>query len=419
MTKKWMRRLGWVMIISLVALNIFLLEKKDSKADRLNYITKWERIVHGDVVESLAAEGVIVSTETNAVFIDKNMEFSHFLVEQGTFVEVGTPLFEYAGGQLDKQLVLLDTEIIRLEDEVQRIEEFIEELEELQYSLPTLNTGNSFAETELESFAQDYLDQLDTVSMRELTLSLEQRSAEMELEKDRVELEIASYSEQRQVIEDGQSGLAILSPYEGIVETISHELSNPLITIASEQTAVEGRLTESQMKNVETGMRVDVTSDLFTEQITGVISKRDDLPIAAPAVDVASEYRFYAELDDHEEDLYIGYHVDTNIITDEAIDVPIVKRKSLFKNGEDAFLFVLQEGQVAKREITPGLEVGNQQEVQAGAEPGEFYVRDPYKMDDGAPFITPFKLEEFSKHSWKKTNPKKIASYILIGVLQR
>ncbi|MFK4998752.1 hypothetical protein ACI2OX_19895 [Bacillus sp. N9] len=64
------------------------------------------------------------------------------------------------------------------------------------------------------------------------------------------------------------------------------------MTIASKQTAVEGILTESQLKSVKTGMRVNVSSDLFTEQITGVISKRDELPIKAPAIDVASKYRF-------------------------------------------------------------------------------------------------------------------------------
>ncbi|MFK4998751.1 hypothetical protein ACI2OX_19890 [Bacillus sp. N9] len=125
---------------------------------------------------------------------------------------------------MDKQLALLDAEITRLEDEVQSIEAFIKELEELQYSLPTLYTDNSFSETDLELFAQEYVEQLDAISIRELELSLEQRMAEMNLEKDRVELEIASYTDQRQTIEDGQSGLTIISPYEGIVETMSHEL---------------------------------------------------------------------------------------------------------------------------------------------------------------------------------------------------
>ncbi|MFK4998750.1 hypothetical protein ACI2OX_19885 [Bacillus sp. N9] len=56
----------------------FLLEKKHSKADRLNYISKWERIFNGDVIDSFTVDGIVVPADTNPIFIDKNMEFSHF-----------------------------------------------------------------------------------------------------------------------------------------------------------------------------------------------------------------------------------------------------------------------------------------------------------------------------------------------------
>ncbi|MBS4204757.1 efflux RND transporter periplasmic adaptor subunit [Lederbergia citrea] len=441
MNKGWIQLLSVIAAIAFICVNLFLIEKEESKADRINYISSWKPLQTGNLIESFPAEGIIVPSEKHRIFIDKNAEFQEFLVEKGDKVESGTPLFEYASDHLDGQTALLDAEIDSLTEQKDSIDTFIENMEKMKSSLSPIHI--SYVEDDWgyeydndydydSDYVPDYHTETDreadiarekrqeAAAIRELKLSLDRAIAEKELEKEKVDQEIQKYEDQREAIESGRSGLTVIASVDGIVEDISFELDNPVMTIVSEDPIVEGRLLEEQIAKVEEGMQVNITSNMFKGQIIGDISKVDELPISDPSIDQASLYQFTATLGDHDKDLYVGYHVKTDIVTATAMKVPVLHEKSILQEtGKDYMWVLTDQGVVRKRKIGTGLKVGKRVEVTSGGKLGEYYVVDQQEVQGQAPFITPFKVNKSLVETWNETNSRKKLKYILIGVLQR
>ncbi|MEC2323191.1 efflux RND transporter periplasmic adaptor subunit [Lederbergia lenta] len=414
MNRRWMWFLGTTSFIVIIGLNIFLMEKENSKVDRLNYVVDWKRVTAGDVVETTATEGVIVPMERHPIFIDPHTEFSEFFVKKGDQVDKGTPLFAYASDNLEQQIALLDAEISSLLTSKDHINAFIQNLEGMKYALPLPVSSSYFGDEQVDVARQAHEE---AMSMRVLSVSIDQAIAEKELEKDKVDQDIKKYEDQRRAIENGRSGLTVLSSHAGIVEDISFALDNPVITIISETTVMEGKVSEEQMKVVQEGMKANITSSLFNGRINGEIHHLERLPIDQPHIDKDSAYRFLVDLGDHEKELNIGYHVEAEIVTAEARDVPVVETESI--QGNQYMWMLNDRGMTEKRPIEPGLKVKKRHEVKNGVSLGEFYVLDQREVDYEARFITPFKMNKLTKTTWKEASTRKIIKYMLIGLLQR
>ncbi|MBS4218946.1 hypothetical protein KHA96_11530 [Bacillus sp. FJAT-49711] len=447
----WRRLLIAVAVILLLTVNFVLLEKKGSKVERLNFISSWKELKTEDIVKNLRTKGVIAPSERHPVFIDPNVTFKEFLVEKGDKVENGTPLFEYATDRLDEQITLLDAHIERLEKEKKSIETLVSDMERTKTAIPRgrsnvrpVYSGDDKADAVSETIVNvDAARQTreEAAEMRRMDQSI----ADKKLDLEKVESEIQMYEDQRDAVESGRSGLTILSSVDGIIEDISFELNNPVITIVSEDLFVEGRLTESEVAEVVEGMRVDVHSDLFKGKISGEIGTVDELPEEKADLERASQYPFTVVLDgdgaeveaevddeageevDAEENeevdvesvevLYAGYHVQTDIVVDEVLDVPVVQQKSLRGNS---YLWVLgRDGLVEKREVGLGLQVGERNEIIDGVELGEIYVTHAKEVDSAGSFITPFKGNKSIFDQWEKESFRRKLKYVLVGILQR
>ncbi|MCR2821408.1 efflux RND transporter periplasmic adaptor subunit [Lederbergia panacisoli] len=465
----WHQVLVVLVIILVLAVNLVLLEKKGSKVERLNFISSWEEVKAGDLVKTLRTEGVVAPSERHPVFVDPNVTFKEFLVEKGERVENGTPLFEYATEDLDEQIALLDAEIARLEKEKKSIETFVSDMERTKSALPRQRSNvqpvfggdpesDAVSETMVKVEAARQVRE-DAAEIR----AVDRLVSERELDLEKVDLEIQKYEEQRDLVESGRSGLTILSSVDGIVEDISFELNNPVITIVSEDLFVEGQLNEQEVATVEEGMRVDVHSDLFVGELTGEIGSVSELPLEQATVERASFYPFnvildvdeavdedddVGEDDDGEEvddgvgenvdddvdddisenadvdvdenadvELYAGYHVLADIVLDEALEVPVVQRESIRGHS---YLWVLgRSGIVEKRKVELGLQVGKQAEILGGAELGELFVVQENEIDHAAPFITPFKGNKSIFNQWESESFRRKLKYVLVGILQR
>ncbi|MBS4200662.1 hypothetical protein KHA93_13570 [Bacillus sp. FJAT-49732] len=408
-------------VILIVSVNLVLLEKNGSKAERLNFISNWKVLATGDLVETFRTEGVVAPSERNPVFVDPNVTFKGFLVEKGDEVENGTPLFEYATDDLDEQIALLDAEITRLEKEKKSIETFMSDIEKTKRSLPgnRLNPKPVLEDPELEAVVEAVTRIESSGQAREIR-TIDQSISEKELELEKVELEIEKYEKQRDVVKSGRKGLTMLSPYEGTVEEISFELNNPVMTIVSEDLLIEGRLGEKVVSVVEEGMRVDVHSNLLEESLSGEVGTVSELPVEKPDVKLESFYPFTVVLEEEDNNLYAGYHVHADIVVDEALDVPVVRSESVLDKRKTSYLWILnRKGMVEKREVDLGLHVGNRIEVISGAEPGEVYVKLQKEIDQAGPFITPLKGGKHIFDEWEKTSFRKKLKYVLVGILQR
>lgn len=399
MKYRWVKFICTLMSIAFIGVNIYLIES----ADRLNYVSDWGQISNGNLVKIISTEGVITPTETYQIFIDKKAEFSQFFVQKGDKVESGTPLFEYAASNIDLQTNLLNSEIANLLSAKNSMDTLINDLEnmksDLSYHVPGLY-GGSMDDMYGEPVIED--------NNEELILSLDRAIAEKEFEKEKIDHEIRKYEEQREAIESGRNGLTVTSPYTGIVENISFELDNPVISIISESQHIEGRLFEEQMNKVQEGMKANIRSNQFEGVIASNINKIEELPLNKPDIDNQSMYRFTADLNNHDHKLYVGYHVQADIVIDEALNVPVVPVQSVVQAGNKNYLWILNDyGMIEKRSIQTGLEIGKRQEIKSGAELDEYYVVDQQEVNYEAPFITPYQFNNINRDVFKEISEKR------------
>ena len=76
-----------------------------------------------------------------------------------------------------------------------------------------------------------------------------------------------------------QSGpLTMDSEVDGIVKGMDAALGNPVMTIASNQQAIEGVLSESEYKKTEVGMKVKISSPQLEKTLNGTIGHVENYP---------------------------------------------------------------------------------------------------------------------------------------------
>lgn len=398
----------------LVGINILLLVNEDSKLKPLNYLTDWIQLKTGNLEQLLPVQGVVVPSDHFPIFLDHNAPFKEFLVKEGDAVEVGTPLFKYESDRLQEQVQLLDSEISRLEAQKKNIDEYLSELQGMKNGLPKVDIRDWGKLSDVEKAVLS----MEAASIQERSFMIEQSIAEKELEKANVDEEIRQYEDQRTLIESGMEGLTILSSQAGIVDSINLGLDNPVIMIASEESVLEGHLTEKQVREVEEGMNVKVSAPWLDSELDGEISNVEERPIEKAALDRASLYRFVAGLDS--EEFLIGDHVDAEIVTAQAENAIIAHENNIHKQGEAAHLWAInRNGGLEKRNVTLGLQVGKKYEIASGADLDEYYVHQAEAVKKPGPFITPFKWDKGIITIWKEASFRKILKYILVGVLQR
>lgn len=395
-------------IVIFVAVNIFLIEKKDNKIDRLHVLSNWETVEQDHLIQSFTSKGVVIPSKTHYFYVDKNAGFNQFLVKEGDSVEAGTPLFDYSTYNIETQKNLLDTEIDRLEKEISSIDSHIQNLSSL--------LSSAKADEKVE---EDKKDKKTVSNPKTISYSIEMEINEKELEKEKLEGQIEQYKDQKNNYEDEAENLTIVSNTSGIVKKISYELNNPVITIVSNTPIIRGNLTEDQLSIVKHGMKTISTSHLFKGKINGVLEKVSTTPKEDPDVETKSFYPYEIKLDSFDQKLQEGYHVTSKVITKEVADATIIKKDSFIENKKQVYLWILQNGLVEKKPIKLGLLVKDKQQVNSGSRPGELYINNPDSIDQSGRFITLFNAGDISKRAVKKVGMKSTIKYLTIGILQR
>lgn len=275
--KYWKKWAVSSLVLLLICINFFLIFHKDSKIERAKYVNEWAPVKIQDLLLSETKKGVIVPKQEEFVYFqgDKG-SFAEFLVQEGDQVDKGTPLFRYSSDNLDQVIAQYEAEISKREREKLAIEENIDDLEDVLFGLPIVGEEEAFSMAAVASSIQ--------AQIHEKELQLESVEAEI----DRLKKLIGSLDEDHLIVE---------SPIAGIVKKLSYDLQNPVVTITSEEKAVEGILDEEEYKRIKEGMKVFITSDSFARKIEGTISEVAVNPLEDPDVEKESRYLFSVQLD--------------------------------------------------------------------------------------------------------------------------
>jgi HlyD family secretion protein len=398
-------------IILFTGTNFFLIEKADSKVDRQIHIDLWESMRQSDLTKTLFKEGVVTSAEEKHVYFNEEFgPFESFLVKEGDKVEVGTPLYQYETTDREAQKNLLDSNIAQLDDEILSIEAHISELERLAPSIPVAST-------------EDEESALEATIAREKEFAIEREIASKELEISRLENKIENLERQVSDLNSSASSLTVQSTIEGIVKNLSHDINNPLITIASPVPAISGKLTETESLEIKEKMQVLVRSKNEKETLNGEVTHVSQLPKNEPSIEKESSYPFTVTLQD-ETKLLPGHHVEVSIIMEEVQNVLAVPETSVEKLSDKEYIWVLtDEGTIKRQEVKTGLTVEGKQQITSGAEKGDHYIVNPsdyHYLVDGVSFITPLNWSKVELKGWKKQLKEPfVMENLLMGILER
>ncbi|OAS87765.1 MULTISPECIES: efflux RND transporter periplasmic adaptor subunit [Metabacillus] len=418
--KKWIIISLTAVSLGFIALNGYLIVKKDSKVQHTVYVEDWARVAKDDVVETFDTEGVMMPQEEYKIYFhEADKEFQRFLVKEGDVVTAGTPLFEYITPELDKLRETLEAEKLQAEGEITGIDDYISTLLDYQASIP--DPSSEVQEVAALGLEEGLKIEVDKHASSEMIISaIDQEIYKQELEKSKLEEEVYKYDSQLSTI-DEQSGTAmIVSETDGIVKEVNEKLGNPVITIVSDVLSVEGLLTESQLKKAETGMKFSADINGEKKKLEGTLAKINPYPAKEPEVNKDNHYQFEGNLTEQSETLAIGSNATVSFVTAEAIGVLTVPEKAIQK-GKKSYVYQLNgNGLITKKTVQTGLGFNGIKEITNGVEVKEIMMVSPEKVPkNNAHFVTEMKPTRIKKAAFKEFSTRDKWEAFLIGLIEK
>ncbi|WP_445508968.1 efflux RND transporter periplasmic adaptor subunit [Rossellomorea marisflavi] len=407
MMKKLIRYSIVTVSLVFVGVNTYLIEKADSRVEREVRINHWELSRQETLREMLYKPGVVIPEEDQYLYFnDESATFKKFLVKEGEQIKSGTPLYEYEVTDQFQQRDVLKSEVEKLEEDASNVKDSISELSKLISSLPSPSSDEKDAPIEAGALQSEYDIKREMVSKQ--------------LEADQLENQIKSLERQIAAIDSYETTLTVESSVSGTVKSLSHEIQNPLITIASDSTVVTTDLTEKEVDEVKENLNVRVKHD-GKKSLEGVITKVDRLPKADPHLKTESLYP--AEVQVQEAQWRPGQHVSLSIIMEEAKDTVTVPVSAIEKVDDQSYLWMMtKNGTVKKRKIETGLEVDGRQAITSGVKAGEMYVEEPDEiasLKDQERFITALDWRRLKIRDFKTLDRADVYTNLMLGILER
>ncbi|OMP66696.1 efflux RND transporter periplasmic adaptor subunit [Domibacillus epiphyticus] len=394
-----------------IAGNLYLLFKEDSKADRTEWLTNWDRSATGDVIQSFSTEGVVVPSDEYPIYFDSSKgSLKQVLVNEGDSIQPGTALFEYSSEKIDDKIADLTAEKEQTEQQISLIDNQLSQLRVL------------LSQTEREeSSTQTSMDKDTTViHSGDGSTTIENEILQQETEKQKLQEEVKKHDKLIASQEAKKADLTVKSTNEGYVKKIDTSLNNPLLIVNSSVPAVEGVFDEKQVAQAEAGQRVEVSVDTTLEQYEGSIAVVSQHPEGEPSVNRKSLYPFSAQLSGVESaDLYPGLKANVKVVTDEVPGAVTIPGSAILKKNKKEYAVIMNtKGILERRPIETGLTVDGVYVVTDGIEAGEAIVINPHDLImKRGPFITPIDAENVKKRPFNELSRSEKVKYILMGVL--
>ena len=135
--KRWKKVSAVVISGALLATNLYLILKEDSKVSRSIFVKNWTKVEKSTVTETYDTKGVTTAAEEYKVYFNgENQVFGRFLVKEGDEITTGTPLYEYTVKNLEQQTGDIEREIAALESDIAGVDEYIQKLTDYKIQIP-------------------------------------------------------------------------------------------------------------------------------------------------------------------------------------------------------------------------------------------------------------------------------------------
>lgn len=419
MSGKWKIAAVSIASIVLITVNLYLIEKKESKVERTVFVENWTKVKKDTITDTIQTNGVIKPVEEYDIYFDaKKNDFKKFLVKEGDAITAGSSLFEYTTTELDALKANLEAEKTAAEGEIAGIEEYIGKLRSYQ------GTVTSEPEAAIDESVEKNLNIDITTSSSDLIKSnIEQEMYKQELEKNRLDEKVKMLDAKLSSIEEQSSEIVTTSEADGVVKNINKNLNNPIISIVSTNMAIEGDFSEEEMKKAEVGMTIKASSSDSKKALKGTIGRIHSYPAEEPTLKKNNRFPFQALIEpegEETEPLLVGSKVNLTVITNEKAGVPSIPIEAVQYQKQPYIYKLTNKGHVDKHYITKGLKAEGKQEIIKGPSVGDVILLEPNAaVKNHSYFITPIQYEKVKVGAYKKFTSREKVRYLLLGILEK
>ncbi|AMX82283.1 RND transporter [Geobacillus subterraneus] len=397
------RALTTVLAIGLIGVQFYVAFADDSRVPKSAYANEWTKPTQQNVQETIKTTGFTAPAERTFIYYDPQRgAIDDILVKKGQTVQPGTPLLRYRTDAIDRELAQLTSKQQQLSMRLSQLSEEIQNYQSMAAAAPE----NSFEKQQWE-----------------------EKATEAEREKTELQWQQQQYEQERTELLKQKEEQTVESTMDGIVEAIDPNPSNPsrpLITIASHTIVIQGKITESLVGKLAIDQTATIRLPNEANELSGTVSDIGPFPINEPSFRQQSEYPFTVKLIEQAErapkpqpSMPFGYHVDITIVTKEKNGAITIPTKAVWRENNQAFVYLIRNGQLDKRRVTLGMKQGNRQEIEQGLT-GEEYVitRSSRDLKQGMNVWMPLEITKLSKETIQQVRKRDMAKYFLEGVFR-
>ncbi|PFG12522.1 efflux RND transporter periplasmic adaptor subunit [Bacillus sp. es.036] len=365
MKKKIWITIAVVIILTLVVgVNIYR-TYADSTANVKTETAKFE-----EINSTVMTPGTLAMANENALYQDSSKgELKEILVNEGDSVKKGDPVVRYENKDLEMEKEQNEINIESLYLRINSLDKQEKRLKEKKNDLAD-DVGEEAEET-MEA-------EIEQVKMDKRMANLDLRQAL--LQRDRLKQKISDLEEKSEI------GGVVLEANDSSAPQ-STQMEKPILRIGSmENLIIEGTLSEYDTLNIEAGQQVTITTDVLPdEKWEAEVMEVGYLPQASSpeANTSAVQYPVSVKFNNSEDvPLKPGFQMIIEIETEshEALTVPLA---AVQQDGDESFVFVVEDGKAVKRQIETGSSTTKRIEVTKGlSEKAQVVVEGPDHLKD-------------------------------------
>ncbi|GAJ39295.1 efflux RND transporter periplasmic adaptor subunit [Saccharococcus caldoxylosilyticus] len=387
--KRWKRYI-FIVIVLCICANFYILFHAQSKIPKSVYVNERTKPEKTNIKETVHTTGMTVPTERKFIYYNPQLgAIDEILVTKGQEIQVGTPLIRYVDEEIDREIHRIARKKEQLNAQIEQLSKDIDDY------------------TAMSSSAKE-----DSIEK----MQWEEKAREAEREKTLLEWQMKEYEEQQHELTEKKDELIVESNTAGVVEEISYDKSKPLITIASPSAVVRGKVKEETIGKLAVGQTATINVPNEHESFAGTIADIGKFPIKEASFQEKSEYPFTVQLNEQPKQLPFGYHVNITVVTKEKNGVITVPAEAVWHEKTKAFVYVIHNGKLEKRNVILGIKHGKKQEIEQGLRQNEYIVSHPTKqMKHGMDVIVPFEVAKPRKETIKQLSKWDIVKHFLDG----
>ncbi|WLR43237.1 efflux RND transporter periplasmic adaptor subunit [Bacillus carboniphilus] len=359
--------IGIVIVLAIggfVGLNIYQ-QKEETAASSIVETVSLEK---EEIVQNVMVPGTLELTDEQRIYfeVDKG-KVKEIFVKKGDKVKEGTKLVEYENQQ------------VTLEKEQNALEVESSNLQLKQY------------DSQMDDLKDEQKELEKQIGEDEAKKQIDEQREQLKLDKKIAELSLKQTDLQKQTIEKAISDLTVKSEINGVVVNVDETAMNPsmqdagtLIHVANmDSMQVTGVISEYDTLKVKKDQPVKLTSEVLPEkEWKGKVSYIGDLPEGSALGEGggAVQYSIIVAVEEASKmEAKPGFQLLMEIET-ERREVETLPLEAVQQEGEDYFVYLVQEGVAIKQPVTVGSTSEEFIEIVEGVTDSDVIINNPDGM---------------------------------------